>query len=454
MPRKKPLSNSTRPPLLLLLPLFLLACAAAKSQATAGDRKSPISAIFAFGDSTVDTGNNNYIATALKSNFPPYGRDFLTHMPTGRFTNGKLIPDFVASYLGIKEELPPYLDWSLGEEELLSGVSFGSAGSGLDPLTASLSAVISVLDQVDYFRNYINRIDQMVGVKRRRDLIKTAVFVLSSGTNDFIAYSTVPLRGEVFSVEGYQGFLLTKVKEFIQVLSDLGANRIVVSGLPPMGCLPIVITLKASDGIHDRGCINSLNSIALDYNTKLRATLREYSSSSSSSEAQMFYVDPFKPLLDIITSPASYVRNDRLVHGLVQSPVGLPWVQSSLNYAVWMVDRQIDPWRELDASSAVRHLRGMDQDTWLSCLSPLGLVVLSARIMQNVYSFRPGFNKSSEGCCGTGLVEAAVLCNLKSLVCTDASKYVFWDSMHPTEKAYFITFNSFRPVIEQVLKSY
>lgn len=96
MPRK--LSNSSLPLLLLLLLLLflILARAIAKPPAiAAGERKSPVSAIFAFGDSTVDTGNNNYIATPLKSNFLPYGRDFFNHMPTGRFTNGKLIPDFV-----------------------------------------------------------------------------------------------------------------------------------------------------------------------------------------------------------------------------------------------------------------------------------------------------------------------------------------------------------------------
>lgn len=63
----------------------------------------------------------------------------------------------------------------------------------------------------------MDRLDQMIGMKKREDLIKRAVFVLSAGTNDFISYSTVPFTREVFSVEGYQGFLLDKVKEFIQV---------------------------------------------------------------------------------------------------------------------------------------------------------------------------------------------------------------------------------------------
>ena len=57
------------------------------------------SALFVFGDSTVDAGNNNFIRTMMKSNFPPYGRDFVNHVPTGRFTNGRLASDFIGTYV-------------------------------------------------------------------------------------------------------------------------------------------------------------------------------------------------------------------------------------------------------------------------------------------------------------------------------------------------------------------
>lgn len=53
-----------------------------------------VPAMIIFGDSIVDVGNNNNISTLIKANFPPYGRDFVTHRPTGRFCNGKLATDF------------------------------------------------------------------------------------------------------------------------------------------------------------------------------------------------------------------------------------------------------------------------------------------------------------------------------------------------------------------------
>lgn len=54
-----------------------------------------IPAAFVFGDSTVDSGNNDFIMTPFKSNFPPYGKDFQNHIATGRFTNGRLVTDFL-----------------------------------------------------------------------------------------------------------------------------------------------------------------------------------------------------------------------------------------------------------------------------------------------------------------------------------------------------------------------
>jgi len=49
-----------------------------------------------------------------------------------------------ASYVGLKKELlPPYLDPSLTNiEELMTGVSFASAGSGFDPLTPTITVFL------------------------------------------------------------------------------------------------------------------------------------------------------------------------------------------------------------------------------------------------------------------------------------------------------------------------
>ena len=54
-------------------------------------------AFFVFGDSLVDNGNNNFLATTARADAPPYGIDYPTHRPSGRFSNGYNIPDFISS---------------------------------------------------------------------------------------------------------------------------------------------------------------------------------------------------------------------------------------------------------------------------------------------------------------------------------------------------------------------
>lgn len=52
-------------------------------------------ALIVFGDSVVDTGNNNYLKTMIKVNYPPYGKDFVGGRPTGRFSDGKVPSDLI-----------------------------------------------------------------------------------------------------------------------------------------------------------------------------------------------------------------------------------------------------------------------------------------------------------------------------------------------------------------------
>lgn len=52
--------------------------------------------LFIFGDSFLDAGNNNYINTTTldQANFLPYGETYFK-FPTGRFSDGRLISDFI-----------------------------------------------------------------------------------------------------------------------------------------------------------------------------------------------------------------------------------------------------------------------------------------------------------------------------------------------------------------------
>ncbi|THF98685.1 hypothetical protein TEA_026774 [Camellia sinensis var. sinensis] len=345
-----------------------------KAQAqTLGKQKglnNSVKAILVFGDSTVDPGNNNHIGTIFKSNFLPYGRDFPNQVPTGRFCNGRLATDFIARYVGVKEYLPPYLDSTLSIDELLGGVSFASAGSGFDPLTPLISNVISLPKQLEYFKEYQARLEMVIGKKRTKNLINNALYLVSAGTNDFVMnYFAMPIRRKSYSLPSYMELLLQQVQQFVQGLMDQGARRIGVVGLPPMGCLPMVITLNSDNAILQRGCVDYFSSVSKQHNMLLQLNLKTIQIGLEELGGRIVYLDVHGPLSDMI----------------VQGP-------------------------------------------------------------------KFDFDEVSSGCCGTGLLEASFLCNSKSYICSDASKYVFWDSIHPTEKTYKLLFYSIRSQIDFLIK--
>lgn len=57
-----------------------------------------IPALYIFGDSLVDVGNNFYVDTLARPVFPN-GIDFgVAHSPSGRYTNGRTVNDIIGKF--------------------------------------------------------------------------------------------------------------------------------------------------------------------------------------------------------------------------------------------------------------------------------------------------------------------------------------------------------------------
>ena len=70
--------------------------------ATVISKRPSLKAIFVFGDSLLDPGNDEKLLTLARANRLPYGRDLPDHRPSGRFCNGLLTSDIIGMP-------PPYL---------------------------------------------------------------------------------------------------------------------------------------------------------------------------------------------------------------------------------------------------------------------------------------------------------------------------------------------------------
>ena len=73
--------------------------------------------------------------------------------------------------------------------------------------------------QVEYFREYKERLEGVMGKQRTKNHIKNTVFFISAGTNDFvITYFNLPLRRKTFTLSAYQHFIIQQISQFFQVL--------------------------------------------------------------------------------------------------------------------------------------------------------------------------------------------------------------------------------------------
>ncbi|XP_038988599.1 GDSL esterase/lipase At2g40250 [Phoenix dactylifera] len=288
----------------------------------AAEPSKNISAVFAFGDSTLDAGNNNDLPTLVRADHPPYGRDFPSRVPTGRFTNGKLITDFLVSALGLRDVLPTHSDRSLTMANLTTGASFASGGSGLDDLTATTSSVTTIGRQVANFEAYIWRLHAALGNDEASRIIRDAMFVIGAGSNDMIMnYYMLPARRMTFTtVSSYHTFLLSQLRKLVsyicltnrnlmQQLYSVGARKFAIAGLPPLGCLPLQVTLetmRSSPPTLQRTCINQQNIDSMAYNALLQASIRTWNNTLPNSK--FVYVDIYNPLMDMVTHPLKYGR--------------------------------------------------------------------------------------------------------------------------------------------------
>lgn len=317
-----------------------------------------IPAVIVFGDSSVDAGNNNYIPTIARSNFEPYGRDFNGGHPTGRFCNGKIATDFISESLGLKGAIPAYLDPTYSISDFATGVSFASAGTGYDNATSNVLSVIPLWKELEYYKDYQTKLRANLGDGKANDIISQALYIISVGTNDFLEnYYAFPAgRSSQYTIREYQDFLLGIAGNFTKALYDLGARKISLGGLPPMGCMPLERNRNVLRGSSTE-CVTSLNELAAEFNFKLSELVIKQNKDFHGMD--MVFSDPYGTLLDIIRKPAFY-----------------------------------------------------------------------------------GFEVTEVGCCATGMFEMGYACSRTNpFTCSDAEKYVFWDSFHPTEKTNGIVAN-------------
>ncbi|KAI3468597.1 hypothetical protein Pfo_025260 [Paulownia fortunei] len=263
-------------------------------------------ALFVIGDSSVDCGTNNFLGTFARADRPPYGRDFDTHQPTGRFCNGRIPVDYIALRLGLPF-VPNYLGQTGSVDDMIHGVNYASAGAGIIFSSGSeLGQHISLTQQIQQVMDTFQQFILSMGEDAAYDLISNSIFYISIGSNDYIHYylRNVSNVQSLYLPWSFNQFLAQTMKQEIQNLYNANVRNVVVMGLAPLGCAPYYLWLYQSK---NGQCIEMINDMILEFNFAMRFMVEELN--QELLEANIVFCDAFEGSMDIIKNHNRYGFN-------------------------------------------------------------------------------------------------------------------------------------------------
>lgn len=268
--------------------------------------------IYAFGDSFTDTGNTKNAdgpsGFGHVSN-PPYGSTYFHH-PTNRYSDGRLVIDFVMQELGLPL-LPPYLHIKGNDTH---GVNFAVAGSTAINhqffVRNNLSLDItpeSIETQLLWFNRYLDKrgCEGEIEATNCKSDIENALFWFGEiGVNDY-AY----IIGSSISGDTIRKLTVESVTKSLQALLEKGAKFLVVQGLPLTGCLPLAMYLAPENDRDDLGCVKSVNNQSYVHNLALQAKVKELR--SQYPQAVITYADYWNAYRTVFLNATQYGFKER-----------------------------------------------------------------------------------------------------------------------------------------------
>ncbi|GLT77186.1 hypothetical protein SLA2020_487950 [Shorea laevis] len=263
-----------------------------------GRRKEMVPAMFIFGDSLIDNGNNNNLPSFAKANYFPYGIDF-NGGPTGRFSNGYTMVDEIAVLLGLP--LIPAFSEASGAQ-VLHGVNYASAAAGiLDVTGRNFVSRIPFDGQIRNFQTTLDQITANLGAIDAAQSLAQCLFFVGMGSNDYLnnyLMPNYPTRNE-YNGQQYADLLVSQYHRQLTQLYNLGARKFILAGLGRMGCIPSILA-QSSTG----SCSEEVNELVLPFNANVKAMMNRLNTNLPG--ARFIYIDIANLFEDIINNARTY----------------------------------------------------------------------------------------------------------------------------------------------------
>ncbi|XP_043706450.1 GDSL esterase/lipase At1g71691-like [Telopea speciosissima] len=270
----------------------------ASTQDGGGRRRELVPAMFIFGDSLIDNGNNNDIPSLAKANYYPYGIDF-NGGPTGRFSNGYTMVDEIAVLLGLPL-IPAYSQAS--GVQMLHGVNYASAAAGiLDVTGRNFVGRIPFDQQIRNFENTLDQITNNLGANDVANAIGRCIFFVGMGSNDYLnnyLMPNYPTRNQ-YNAQQFASLLIQQYTRQLTSLYNLGARKFAISGVGLLGCVPSILAQSPNGQ-----CSESVNGLVLPFNANVRSLVDNLNANLPG--AKFVYLDAYRMFQDIVQMPTQY----------------------------------------------------------------------------------------------------------------------------------------------------
>lgn len=90
-----------------------------------------------------------------------------------------------------------------------------------------MQSVLSLSDQLDMFKDYLIKLEQLVGNERTSKILSQSLIILVTGSNDITnTYFGTPLRKSTYDVSSYSDFLVGYASTFVQVKNPIRSSII------------------------------------------------------------------------------------------------------------------------------------------------------------------------------------------------------------------------------------
>ncbi|KAK7244929.1 hypothetical protein RIF29_39758 [Crotalaria pallida] len=247
--------------------------------------------MFVFGDSYADTGN---IRKSLSSSWKdPYGITF-PGKPTGRFSDGRVLTDFIARYLKVKSPVP-YRLRKLMPQHMKYGLNFAVGGTGVfDTSTGGPN----MTTQIDLLQLAIK------GKVYSASDLNNSVALVSVAGNDYSHY--IATNG---TAEGLLSFVPVVVNQTINNLiriKGLGVKKIVMAGLQPLGCLP---TVTATSSFQQ--CNTTTNDLVLLHNNLLTQAVTTLNQQTNNDHSSFIVLNLYDSFMSVLNHPSTHnIQNE------------------------------------------------------------------------------------------------------------------------------------------------